>query len=234
MPKQVDIKVVPGETHRGGGFRKGDYVVYGAKSGHVSHVELKVKWAFINTTEGERFKVPLDSEVLVTRSEPTDEEKSSERMDDFTKRHLRSINIAKKTVRDQLLNLTEVPLQRINEGVPFALSVDVMLNLAAREAEWYWWAQVEDRMATYMDRYSIAKPQALLWAIEEVKEMATEHVVYRYNHRVLSRSTSVASNLQDDLIREAAANFIDDFRYDHLEELMEQYPNTIRNNNKEK
>lgn len=231
MPKQVDIKVVVGE--RGGGLKRGDYIVYGSRSGHVSHVEEKVKWAFVNTQEGERFKVPLDTEVLVTREEPTEEERASDRMADFTRRHMRSIQMSRKNVADMLKSIHKYGTEQFLAGHPMPVSIDSMLSLAAAQADWYWWSQVEDRMANYMDHHSIVKDKALLWAVADILPMARDYLLYKYNHRVLSRSTSVASNLTDDLKREAAANLLDDFRYDHLDDLMEQYPNTV-NPSKEK
>ncbi len=239
MPKQVEMRVIVG-GHRKENLRVGDMIT-AQYSGEVVKIEEKVKWAFttvrtkpytkvgdtatgrqqqVHVTAGNhRFKLPIGSEVNITREMPTDEEELAEKIDRFYERMVRNIKEAKVAPAKAFQAMSARFQEGRKQGWLNAFDLDQAMTVAARQEAAKFWLNIEAQWMDLMDKGNDPK-ESMLMAVAAQRERTTQWLLSPYHHEVLSRSTSATSNLREDLERKAAAEFLDGFRFDDQPEDM--------------
>lgn len=213
MPKQVEVRVVVGD-HGKEGLQPGD-VIAGTVKGtmEVTGIELKQKWAFIYDGNV-RIKLPIGSEVNVTRNEPTDAELLNDRLGRFSKRVIEKIAEAKAAPMREVNMLNMKHQEGRKAGYLMSFDLDRAFSVVKAEINESIWRNIEADAFHAVEKLGVSWSESLVRAVVTMNQQATQYLLSDYNHRVLSRSTSLTSNLQDDLKRQAYAEYLDWFKYD--------------------
>lgn len=232
MPEVQDLRVVVGETGESGPMLN-DVMTIGKYTGRVVKIENKETWAYITlkvaafdkigtTPTGRRQKVhvtagnvrrklPMDSEVNVMREVETYEERLLRERDKITEEAKASIFMSDKLLADRL------------EKLASDFSLDRAATVQEVKAMNFLWATVEMNANWLIEKKGVDEEWAYIPAVMNVMEVCRSKLINRYTHRALSRSTSVISNLIEDIDKDVAAQFIDEWRYRHLTEVHALY-----------
>jgi hypothetical protein len=170
--------------------------------GTVEDVTTGTKWTVITTSTG-RTRIEADREVVVTRTELTEEEKAAEK-DEERKQMRAQVN---RLIRNAI---DKAPDELATAKAKFVATLDFMLDS---------WS---------LESFGLAQGQARLWArvgeiaerrddmdlVDIVKAVAQDEQRKLIDgFRGLSRSTSQTTNLLEDMRREAVTKWLDTVRF---------------------
>lgn len=238
MPKQVELKVVVGE--RSGGVHLNDIMTIGSVTGKVVKIEPKERWCFftlrtdtvsgtytscnqsttVHVTAGNvRRKLPMDSEVSVTREVPTEQEARSEALARVAKSAHESYDQARENLKRQFRKLTLDTQKRASDADwYYAFSLDAAGQVAKAQEEFNVWKRVQANAVGMMEQ-RVHPDLAWVKAVVSERANAVHHLTRPYRD-ALSRSTSTMSNISEDMELVALANFIDETKWDKPEEVL--------------
>ncbi len=215
MPVTREMRVVVGA--RGGeGLKLGDVVTIKGLTGCVSsYRELNTNMEIIlsDGTANITRRVPLDSEINVLRTEPTDEERVMAELDKLRR------EADKRWERHNGLMYSRIGTinGRFHEGMdgrwqrPF--DMDRAAELAQEQERYLLWNTVKVNAEHSQTLNGIGINEATARAVVALREQCVLSLTGHYSFRALSRSTSVIGNLMEDIQREARAEFIDEVKY---------------------
>ena len=208
MPHTVTHTVLP---HR---LRNGDKFVNGRHFGTVDSIEVKTKFAYVNVIGGHRpIRIDLNEEVKIERVEPTQAEKDAElkmyALESLTK------SLHKFTDGDPVNAALQTIVQKRDEAVdryPNTVGREVLdystlnglLDLQAEVKPWFAVRDIQDRILTN-ERWADVETDVLTAVALAIRDRRR----HTYNRNPLSRSTSVLSNLLEDLEAYAWTQFED-------------------------
>lgn len=223
MPEQVEIKVVVGE--RSGGVHIGDVMTIGPVTGEVIRIEEKTTWCFFHLKEGGpdysvvRRKLPMDSEVKVTRSVLTHEEQAMHDVVRVATDARKRFTTARDNLKSAFRRMTLATQVRAKDGDWYhAFQLDDAGDIAQSQARYDIYKSVQ---ANAMDAIKSGIDQDVAWvgALVTVRSQCTQHLLRGYRSST-SRSSSVLSNLMDDIKDEVMARFLDDTKWYKPEEVL--------------
>lgn len=223
MPKQVELKVVVGE--RSGGVHIGDVMTIGSVTGEVVRIEEKSVWCFFHLKENGpdysvvRRKLPMDSEVKVTREMLDDEESALFDLARVAAEARKDFTAARDNLKSAVRKMTMGIDRRAKDGDWFdAFHLDDAGDVAMSQARYNLYKSVE---ANAMSGIEAGIDQDVAWvgALVTVSSQCTQHLLRGWRSP-LSRSTSLLSNLSDDIKDAAMAHFLDNNKWDKPEEVL--------------
>lgn len=180
-------------------IRKGDRIETGnGVTEPVAHSKRGTKYLTFTDANGALVaRMDLGTTAAVQRVQDTKEEQAA------AWRRRRVERIADWLTTDDLTGAIEKMTERITKG-GYHNNHDVYDAVLYAEAE----TQIKRTVQNLLDSNEGFDPAD---AFDQWSEYAKKNYMNRYNHRALSRSTSVTSNLIDDVQREVTFRLLDDW-----------------------
>lgn len=216
MPVTTQLRVVVGDRYNG--VLRGDVVTIKGRSGTVAawrELSTNMELTLENGDETWTRRVPLDSEINVLRTVPTDEEKLDNDLRRFSFKAHKKWEESKRGVEHSVAILNQKFLDGRAKGYLYPFDFDQAAEVVVYQERLALWESVMSRVESPKD------VRGLVMAVMAVREHVTNLLTQRYN-RSLSRSSSVISNLTEDIRRDAAAEWLDDTKYLDVEDLWER------------
>lgn len=218
MPTVQQLRVIVGDFRTG--VQSGDVMTIRGTSGIVqAQRELHKNMEFTLQT-GEDTEVirrlPLGSEVNVLRTVPTQDEQDTEDLRRFNTKADKRIADAKAGVKHSLAILNEQYADGVEKNHLYPFNLERAAEVAQYQERLAIWRNIEaDAMASGDDRL------ALLVAVMRAKRQIESNLKYS-RHSALSKSTSVISNIVEEMRRDAGMEFLDDVRWMDVDDLWER------------
>lgn len=199
------VKVLPEYIRRGDTVRKGRSKGPGGEPTFTEHVvhnkKVGTKWVYLTDADDKLIaELPVGVEVEVERELETPESS------DARKRVYNNQKLAEKIVtkRAELKAAQRLFNEHMDTG--YEPSYSRWSDLMRAEAEQWVWNGFAVAAENWDegDLVDLANKQA---------EQMTRELIGTHAHRALSKSTSIMSNLLDEVRRESMAHFIEDVRY---------------------
>lgn len=220
MPVSKQIRV-EARNHYGKGLRKGDFLTLPRGiSGCVESMDEKQSYIHITLVGGTKGRLPIGSEINVTREVPTEDEENNHQLVYIFRKVDELTKSSKATMTNQLKKLNDSFKEGMAKGYLNPFDLDLAASTKLAEMEWALWEHVRsdvERLVEKGDGREFATLRALMGTRDYVQRMLTG----RYS-RALSRSTNVISNLEEDMQRQVWVEFLDDTKYWGAEELWEK------------
>lgn len=221
MPKKIELRVEAVNNYSKG-IRKGDFLTLPrGVSGMVQLMEAKQTYLHITLVGGTKGRLPLGSEINVTREVPTDDEQNLFEMKHVERKVMENHEHYRKAILSGLNKLRETHKKRTEAGyldpIDFALMADIKMD----EMHWAIYETVRVFMVELMTDENTPEHGAAVRAVMRVRHQLERDLIGR-SSRALSRSTSVISNLEEDMRREAAVKFLDESKWWGVEEVWER------------
>ena len=107
------------------------------------------------------------------------------------------------------------------EGYLYSFDLDLAAEIAYAQRFDGIWREVYNQVEFLMDPAGNNKGEELAWLMATASSRARgeQHLLRGYR-RVLSRSTSVIGNIQEDFLDQAWAQFLDDTKYMRVNDLL--------------
>jgi hypothetical protein len=209
MPELKMLKVVVGGRGQQG-VRVGDQItLMNRREGVVESAVEKQSYEYYTLTSGEKGRLPLDNEVVVLRNVPTDEEEATEALARLANKARKLHDQAFKEMDRTVEVLAASYKTKRNGGHYRPFDLDAAASIARKQETCGIWAAVADNAR----KHSELKPDVRwLRAILAMRQYAREALCGRYRNS-LSRSTSLTSNLQEDLRLDAYSEFLHETDY---------------------
>lgn len=222
MPREIELRVEAKNTGLATHLLVGDKVTLPRGiTGLIESMEAKQTYLYVNLVGGSRGRFPIGSEVNVTRMVPTAEEQINDRMKLITDEVEKSWDRARREMGAAMDRLTTTYQDRRSKGVLVVFDLDLAFEVKVKELEWRMWEEVRSDMLDLIGRASTVPGSEAVRAVARQRHICREHLESTANNRALSRSTSYASNIEEDMLREAMAKFLYATKYDKVEELLE-------------
>lgn len=218
MPEQVHKTVVVNDV------RNGDVMPTGEQA---KIVDVKQKYVFITMDSGMRRKFIKGTQVEVRRMVPTDAERTEREVERFVEKVEWYSTMYADQLRKAISNLAERMMANSEDGHTHPMNFDKAADIAMlQEKMWVWRlvaARRESFYASLVEEQGLELDQAEipLRAVRATIMEARSYLLSSTHHRSLSRSTSVTSNLVDDMKKEAMAEFLDTWRYMDMAKMFE-------------
>lgn len=220
MPTINQLRVVVGERGESG-LMIGDVVTIRSQSGTVRGMrELNTNME-VTLDTGTR-RVPLGKEINVLRQIATPEEELAVDVERLTDQADQAMNYSGTAMERKFTKLATSYAEQRQRNILYPFDLDLALEMAKVQED----VAIIRSMFARIDAMRESNPEfsedslvarAVVVTREECRRVAM--APYR---SVLSRSTSVASNLTEDLRREAAVTFIDNTRWWDAESVLER------------
>lgn len=214
MPVTKQLRVVVGERGESG-LMRGDTVTIKGASGVVAQQrELNTNME-VTFESGHKRGVPLGSEINVLRIVLTDDEQDAEDLERFHTKTISNYEAAKRSV-EQMAGLM---MNRFLDGQAKGYLYPFDLGLAAELARYQERAALWENIRADMD--DLHDHMAALRAVVRARRMCEARLLGD-RRTPLSRSTSVISNLTEDMRNEAMADFLQDTKWMDADGLWER------------
>lgn len=223
MPVKKSM-IVSATNNYATGIRKDDEITLPRGiSGIVCGLEAKTSYLHVTLVGGTKGRLALGSEVTVGRMVMTDEEKDLDEMVRLSNRVKQNHESLRRAMRDGLNKLEAKYKESLSKGYINPIDFKLMADIKMDEMRWAVYEEIVSHAAGLMEG-GVPEHVAYLRGALGMKELIESKMITRYGYggRALSRSTSVISNLEDDMKREAHLEFLDDMKYMCLEGLWER------------
>lgn len=212
MPTTVQLKVIVGA--RGAeGLRTGDTVTIKGRAGVVqsmreltTNMEVTLVDHSLQSSDQETTwtrRVPLDSEINVLRTQPTEEEQLQADLEKFAEMCSTKWEQLNRAMYARLSSIQTALHDGMAKGYAKPFDFDRAASLAALQEEYALWSSVKADIDEDGNLPSVVK------AVMRVRMTCERRLTARYGN-ALSRSSSVTHNLQEDMMLDAMAKFLED------------------------
>lgn len=218
MPELKQLRVVVG-GRMAQGVMRGDLMTLKGDDRVVETTVEKQSYEYYTFTDGTKGRLPLDSEVNVQRNVPTPEEDAADNLARFARKMREYHDHAFKSLDKSMEVLTGSYRAARDKGNYRPFDLDKAASIAKDQEEAGVWASVADNV---MKHEELAPDVRWLRAVLAMRQYAREALTSRYRNS-LSRSTSVISNLTEDLRMDAWSQFLQDTDYHPYNEMAAVY-----------
>lgn len=195
--------------------------------GIVENVDRKVKWAIVQFTGGRKSRVEVDAEWTISRSQPTQAEKDAQ----LREYRLHALDRKEQDAARRVVDVAARLASELGQG--YQLGYSRLDDLLEAQAEAQVWGRVTHVARVQAERAVSFDSETGWWSLRDAAEVAAENdkhpafdriEAYEYVKNLVrdqlveytsyaSRSTSQASNLIDDYLRQAQAKFVSKHGY---------------------
>lgn len=221
MPVKKELRV-EATNHYGKGIRLGDFLTLPRGiSGIVESLETKTTYLHVTLVSGTKGRLPLKSEVNVCREVPTEDEENAAGMSVVTEEVMKNWKHFKSAMNNGLSKLREVHKDRMAKGYTNPIDFDLMAQIKLDEMRWAIYETIRISMTDLMTDTNTPEGGAALRAVMRARHRLRMDLTKPYQG-ALSRSSSVISNLEDDMKRQVQAEFLQESNYWGVETLWER------------
>jgi hypothetical protein len=214
MPELKQLRVVVGSLGKSG-VMIGDTMTIRGDDRVVESANPKQAYVYYTFTDGTKGRLPMDCEVNVQRNTPTVEEEAADRLGQFARSMRRKHDEVFHNLDHQVQTLHDNFKSLRTKGHYRPFDLDKAAGIAKAQEEAGIWAGMVDNMDSHQD---LAPDVRWLRQVIVMREYARDALSGRYRNS-LSRSTSLTSNLQDDLRLDAFSEFLaftDHYPYEEM------------------
>lgn len=206
MPELKMLKVVVGDMYKNGVMIGDQVTLMNRREGVVETAAEKQSYVYYTLTNGEKGRLPIGHEVTVMREVPTEEEDAAEQLRRFAKKMRQYHDHSFKSMDDSVEVLYSQYKAARAKGNYQPFNFDKSATIAREQERAGIWATV---VANVEKHEELTPDVRWLRAVLAMRQYAREALTSRYRN-TLSRSTSLTSNVQEDLRLDAWSEFLSD------------------------